>query len=178
MKAWFLRHGQTEYNLRGLCNDDPERNVRLTGTGRAQIRAAAQRLAGEPIERIIVSPLPRTRESAELVDAGRGLPIQVHADIHDIRTGFDGGSYSAYRAAIAHDPLHARAPGGESVADHRARVQRFLGWLAMQPWHCVLVVAHEETLRLAKARRDGLPETALFDLKIDNGELVALDLSL
>lgn len=176
MRAIFLRHGQTDYNIRGLCNDDPTRDVRLTGEGVRQIEAAAERLREAPIERILVSPLPRTRASAEIVNRHHDAPILVHPDIHDIRTGFDGRAYADYRAAVAHDPLHAAAPGGESLAEHRRRVLRFLDWLARQPWDCVLVVAHEETLRIARARRDGLPDAALFGLSVANGEIVEIAL--
>ena len=34
---WFMRHGQTNYNLSGLCNADPDVEVYLTDDGIKQL---------------------------------------------------------------------------------------------------------------------------------------------
>lgn len=124
-----MRHGRTNYNELGLCNDDPDADVHLNETGKQQAQAAAEQLRDVALERIIVSPLPRTRQTAEVVNRYHGLPIEVHPAIADIRSGFDGQTVAAYFAAIAHDPLNARANGGESLLDHKHRVLGLLiGW--------------------------------------------------
>ena len=61
-----------------------------------------------------------------------------------------------YLAAIVHDPIDARANGGESLRDYQGRVGGFLDWLARQPWQCVLLVAHEETLRILRAHCESI----------------------
>ncbi len=38
MKTYFMRHGQTNYNVLGLCNDDPARPVHLTDLGIEQVQ--------------------------------------------------------------------------------------------------------------------------------------------
>ena len=64
MNVICMRHGQSEYNILGLCNDDPARKVRLTEQGRRQAERAAGELREAPLERIFCSELPRTRETA------------------------------------------------------------------------------------------------------------------
>ena len=59
------------------------------------------------------------------------------------------GNSSAH--TIAGDPLNTCVNGGESLADYRRRVDGFLAWLVEQPLPCVLLVAHEETLRIFDA---------------------------
>ncbi len=44
MKLIFLRHGQTNYNVKALCNSKPNPKVRLTALGRKQAEVAAQLL--------------------------------------------------------------------------------------------------------------------------------------
>ena len=44
MKVFTVRHGQTNYNLKHLCNDDPLVNVFLTDKGKEQSRVVAQKL--------------------------------------------------------------------------------------------------------------------------------------
>lgn len=171
MELYFIRHGRTNYNDRSLCNDDPSQDVHLSELGIAQAEAAAERLRDVPIERIIVSPLPRTRQTAEIINRFHAVPIDVHPDIIDIRSGFEGRTVADYFAAIAHDPLNARVNGGESQLDHKQRVLRFIEWLTAQDEQTVLVVAHEETLRIFVSHFEGgVADEELRDLRIANCE--------
>ncbi|MBI3772037.1 MAG: histidine phosphatase family protein [Gammaproteobacteria bacterium] len=86
-----------------LCNDDPQRNVHLTPAGETQARAAAERLRNAGIERILVSELPRTRQTADIINRHHHAPIETHPLINDIRSGFDGQPVADYFAAIAHE---------------------------------------------------------------------------
>jgi broad specificity phosphatase PhoE len=171
MKLYVMRHGRTNYNDLGLCNDDPNANVHLNAIGKQQARAAAEQLRDVTLDRIIVSPLPRTRQTAEIVNRYHHAPIEVHPDITDIRSGFDGKSVAEYFAAIAHDPLNARVNGGESLLDHKQRVLGFIDGLRRQVQHTILVVAHEETVRVFVAYFEGnVADEHLRDIKIGNCE--------
>lgn len=176
VKVYLLRHGQTNYNVLGLCNDRPTSDVRLTALGREQAESAGARLRGVRLDRILTSELPRTRETAEIVNRDRGVPVAAHPDLNDWRTGLDGRPVAELYAAIAGDPLHTRLDGGESLAEHRARVFRFFDWLRTQPDDAVLVVAHEETLRAACAYFRRLTDDAMLALRFVNGELLEFDL--
>ena len=151
MRIIGLRHGQSQYNLLGLCNDIDGRCVELTGLGAAQARAAIGQLRGESIDRAFVSPLMRARQTAEVIVTALGLTMEVDERLADIRSGFDGRPVADYLAAIAADPIDTRVDGGESLRDYQRRVGGFLHWLEAQPFACVLLVAHEETLRVLEA---------------------------
>ena len=176
MKLYLMRHGRSEYNDLGLCNDDPARPVRLTGEGVRQAEAAAERLRDTPIERIVTSELPRTRQTGEIVNRRHHVPMESHPALNDIRSGFDGEPVADYFAATAHDPLHARANGGESLLDHKARVLAFLEWLKERPEQALLVVAHEETLRVFKAHFAAIADERLRDLHFVNCEVLEYEL--
>lgn len=75
---------------------------------------AALALRDAAFERILASPLPRTRQTAEIVNQFHAAPIQEHPGLADIRSGFNGKPVADYFSAIAADPLHARINGGES----------------------------------------------------------------
>jgi broad specificity phosphatase PhoE len=171
-----MRHGQSEYNVLGLCNDDPGREVRLTELGRAQAEAAATELGSAPLERIYCSELPRTRETARIVNRYHRVPIQPHPALNDIRSGCDGLPVETYFRAIAHDRLNARCGAGETLLEHKRRVLGFVDWLERQPHETVLVVAHEETLRVLVARARGLGDEAMLGLGFRNCEWLRLDL--
>ena len=176
MRVHALRHGQSEYNLLRLCNDDPTQPVPLTPLGREQAAAAAAALEGRGIEIIYASPLPRARETAAILSERIRAPVMVDARVADIRSGCEGRPVAEYQAAIAHDPLHARPCGGESLLDYRARVRGFLDWLAAQPHAVIALVAHEETLRVLKGVAEGLPPRATIDLAFGNCEVYSFEL--
>lgn len=172
MQVYFMRHGQTSYNLQHLCNDDPTQPAFLTDTGKQQAQQAAEALRHAPIERIVVSQLPRTRQTAEIINQHHHARIDTSPLINDIRSGFEGRPVEDYMAAIAHDRLHASINGGESLLQHKQRVLTFIDWLQQQPQQCLLVVAHEETLRVFKGWFEQLDDQAMIDLAFGNCEII------
>lgn len=104
----------------------------------------------------------------------------MHAAINDIRSGFDGRPVAEYQVAIAHDPLHVAVNGDESLLEHRARVAGFLDWLegfgAREDLPGVLVVAHEETLRVVAAHYRGLDDEAMRAVSANNAEAWCFEL--
>lgn len=172
MHLYFMRHGQTNYNIRGLCNDDPCQDVHLTETGIQQAQNIAQQLRQKPIELIVTSQLPRTRQTAEIINEHHHVPIVSHAAINDIRSGFDGRTVTEYFSATEPDPLHIRANGGESLLDHKKRVLTYLDWLKIQPQRVILTVAHEETLRVFHACFNNIPDEQLRSLHFGNCEVL------
>lgn len=176
MLAYFMRHGQTNYNRKALCNSDPDIDVHLTAEGRKQASAASHLLADIELRNIIVSRLPRTRQTAEIVNQAHGVPILVHAGIDDIRSGCEGRPVQEYQAAIAHDPMHARIRDGESLYEHRARVVNYLHWLPSLKTPTTLTIAHEETLRVIVAHFERLTDEEMRALHFDNCQIVSYPL--
>ncbi len=174
---YFMRHGETNYNVLGLCNDDPHDDVRLTERGKAQARAAAAKLLNAQLARIVVSPLPRTRETADIVNATHCAPIVVEPDIIDWKTGLNGKPVAELFARIAADPLHTRIGDGESLLDHKQRVWNFLERFVPTVHETTLVVAHEETLRVATAYFNGLSNEAMRALHYDNCAILSFDVA-
>ncbi len=172
MPLWFMRHGETNYNRLGLCNDDPRRDVSLTQRGIRQAEQAAGQLRHKPLRRILVSELPRTRQTADIVNRYHHVPIHAAPALNDIRSGFDGQPFTDYFAAIAHDPLHARIRDGESLLDHKQRIVAFLEDLRSRREDAVLIVAHEETLRAVDAWFRHLPDSRLRDQHFSNGAIL------
>lgn len=173
-----MRHGRTNYNDLDLCNDDPTADVHLNEMGKKQAETAVEKLRDLKLDRIIFSPLPRTRQTAEIINRYHQLEIETHPAISDIRSGFDGRAVDEYFAAIAYDPLNARVNSGESLLDHKKRVLSFINWLKQQPQGNILVVAHEETLRVFKSCFDGDVENEhLRDIHIGNCDYTRYTLS-
>jgi len=67
VKVWILRHGEAEPHARR----DAERE--LTAHGREQVLQSAAHLIGQPLDRILVSPYIRARQTAALVRDALGF---------------------------------------------------------------------------------------------------------
>jgi broad specificity phosphatase PhoE len=148
----LVRHGETDDNAADRFQgriDTP-----LNERGREQSRALAETLAGEGLRALYSSPLSRARETAEIIGARLGLePV-----LDDRLMEADAGDWSGrlYSEIVADDPSAFvawratepgfRFPGGESVADQRARVSAVLSDVAAGPLPA-LVVTHGGTIR-------------------------------
>jgi probable phosphoglycerate mutase len=111
----------------------------LAPEGAAQAAAVAERLHGEPIRALFVTPLQRTAQTAEPLVAATGLRPVVIEDLREVHLGeWEGGEY---RIRLAdRDPIAMQAlmeerwdaiPGAESMDALSARVgaglERMLG---------------------------------------------------
>jgi len=177
MQVMAMRHGESTFNTLGLCNDDPARNVHLTAAGRLQAGQAAEKLRRSPLEHIYCSELPRARETAEIVGNFHRVRIEPRAELNDIRTGCDGEPVEEYFRRIAHDRLNTRVGDGETLLEHQQRIMGFVDWLATQrPYQQVLVVAHEETLRVFAAYAGKLSDEVMLGLDFENCEIFKFNL--
>lgn len=131
----FVRHGQTEYNLRGILAGSTD--VALTETGLREAAAAADILAGEPLRHVCSSPLKRAHDTARLIAAPHHLPITVIADLRERDWGeWEGQMFPA-------DLGHPRPPGGESLDAYLGRVEHALArFFALTGDGPAVMVAH------------------------------------
>lgn len=121
MQVTLIRHGKTAGNseLRYIGRTDEP----LTGEGIAQVEAAG---ADPDVQTVYVSPLQRTRQTAQLLFPNARQ--QVVDDLREMDFGdFEGRSYNemaddaAYRAWVDSDCL-APCPNGESREQFAQRV--------------------------------------------------------
>jgi broad specificity phosphatase PhoE len=173
---WLARHGETDANAEGRVQGsiDPPLNDR----GRDQARELAERVGPLGIRALYTSQLQRARETAEIVGRAIGLEPLVDARFAESYRGEWEGRLIA--EIKAEDPggwqgsLAAgngfRFPGGESLAEHAARVEAALADVANGPLPA-LVVCHGGTIRrVVAARRPHELTAGTFG----NGALVAV----
>jgi len=166
-QLYLVRHGQTEWNIEGRYQGQAD--LPLNAAGRAQAMSLSQQLAGIQFAAVYSSDLRRARETAEILAAPSGMAVQLDPRLREIKLGEWEGQlvteivtrYPAAWAERLRDPLHARAPGGESVAEVAARVAEAATAIAQaHPTGRVLVVSHGLALAtlLCQARRQPLAE--------------------
>jgi 2,3-bisphosphoglycerate-dependent phosphoglycerate mutase len=115
---YYVRHGQTEANVRGFIAGSMD--VPLTVLGLKQANAAARVLAREPITAIYSSPLRRARDSAEPLAKALGLNVNVLPELSERRRGeLEGQAISLGQADV-------QSAAGETFPVFTQRVLRGL----------------------------------------------------
>jgi broad specificity phosphatase PhoE len=151
-RVYLMRHGSVTYFDAAGKPYLPE-SVPLNEQGRAQAAAAGRIFANENIrfDRVIVSGLPRTVETANgvLAETGQNIALEQWPELAEIRGGklasiSDANLKEAFTAAFEGvAPEHKRFLGGESIGELMDRVHPCIGRLRSdRSWDTVLLVLH------------------------------------
>jgi probable phosphoglycerate mutase len=130
---WFLRHGETDWNIDSRAQGDID--IPLNATGLAQARAVAPRL--------------RNRDTAQIVADELGLPVEFDEGLREVKFGVREGEPMAEWFATWVDGEYT-PEGAESFVALRARAVAALNRALARPAP-VLVVGHGALFRATRA---------------------------
>lgn len=151
-RVFLMRHGSVTYFDEAGKPHLPE-TVPLNEAGRAQAAAAGQAFAADGIQfdRVIVSGLPRTVETAMrvLAETGQRIQLETWPELAEIRGGKLSGIpddqlreafTGAFEGVV---PEQRRFLGGESVGELMDRIHPAIAnLLADDSWDTALLVLH------------------------------------
>lgn len=178
MKIYFARHGRTNYNDLELCNADPSVDVHITPEGEEQAKTLADRLKDVPIERIFVSQLKRTQQTAAIVNEFHKAPVETAPLLNDHRSGYESKPAKLLEEALdrAEDRWTARFNDGESIEDVKQRVKTFLDELKTKPYDVVLVVTSQWIVQVAVAIIENISNEEAWKLEVQPGDYFELEI--
>ena len=155
-----VRHGRTVSNAAGLLLGRADPDLDELGIDQARrLGAALGHEAGPAVDRIVTSPLARTRQTAAAVAAATGAAVTVDERFVELDYGewdqrpladVAADEWAAWRADVAFAP-----PGGESLAELGRRVRSGLDDLAEEARDDE---AEREHAGLAEGRLDALTD--------------------
>jgi broad specificity phosphatase PhoE len=148
--VFLARHAESVLNQEGRVNGDPSVLAPLTERGREEARLLGAQLAYVELDLCIHTRFPRTRETAELVLAGRPVPVEVEPRLDDVKIGdLDGEPLACYRETKRALGRKQPFPGGESLDAAALRYADAFERLAGIEAERMLVVCHEIPVRYA-----------------------------
>lgn len=166
--VYLVRHGATQWNESGRWAGRSD--MPLSDLGRLQAERLAERLAADPgaFARAFTSGLMRADETARIVAARLGVPVEVDARLLEMAYGeWEGKTPEEIRRTPEGAALLARwvarpatiaAPGGEAPLDV---LDRALEWIretgARFPGGRLLAAGHRSTNRILIAHARGIP---------------------
>jgi len=144
-----VRHGESEANAAHVFagqTDSP-----LTARGREQAKTVAAHLRPIAFDRIVTSPLSRTKDTAAEIAAGRGIPVEIYPDLIEIHVGDAAGKrFDEMRGLPNYDGegFH-QWPGGESLEQVATRAMRVIDRLVDESaGKTICVVGHGGVTRI------------------------------
>lgn len=176
MQAYFIRHGETNYNLLDLCNDDPTKDVHLTELGKEQADIIAETLKHIDIDLVFISELPRTKETAEIITKNHDVKFRIDPRINDRKTGFDSRPVPDFFNALKPDMFNLKFNDGESFQEEKKRVFSFLEDLKLLKHKTILIVTHSEILQIINGYFNNLSDKDMWNTKIDNCQVLEFEI--
>jgi len=184
VRLYFVRHGETDWNLERRYQG--QRDIPLNATGRGQARRNGLKLKttlGTEAAALdyVASPLLRASETIEIVRAEIGLPARSYrtdARLTEINYGswegqpwqeiatFDAAGYRARQA----DLWNWQPQGGESYKMLADRVGAWLGEVARD----TVAVAHGGVSRALRLLLLGLTPSAAMALEVPQDRILVL----
>ena len=172
---WLVRHGQTNWNLEGRYQGQAD--VPLNEAGWAQARALLTEWPARDFAAIYSSDMRRALDTAQLIGAHLNLPVEIDRRLREVGLGLWEGmvvgdiqaKYAAEWLERTSDPLNARPPGGETLAEVAVRAWAAADDLARaHDSREVVVVAHGLTLAAIRVRALSLPLEVAYAHVPDN----------
>jgi broad specificity phosphatase PhoE len=168
---YLIRHGETQWSLDGRHTGRTD--LPLTANGESQARRLGLALQGLRFSQVLVSPLQRARQTCTL--AGLGAQARVDQDLSEWDYGsYEGQTRAQIQAQRPHwDVFEDGCPGGESVGDLEARVDRVRDGLRRAGGRIALI-SHGHFLRALGVRWLDQPLSLGRHLALDAGSLSEL----
>ena len=171
-EIYLIRHGETEWSRSGKHTGISD--IPLTEHGREQAKLLRAALATTNFERVLTSPLRRTRETCEL--AGLAARAEIDPDLMEWNYGDYEGLTSDQ--SHAHRPAwtifdDGGGPGGETPEQVGVRVDRVIARVRASSGD-VALFAHGHVLRVLAARWLEMAPSAGAHFLLDTATLSVL----
>ncbi|WP_139920532.1 histidine phosphatase family protein [Hymenobacter sp. DG01] len=182
-KIYLIRHGQTDFNVRGIVQGSGV-DSSLNEAGRRQAARFFAAYRHVPFDKVYTSVLQRTHQSVQGF-LELGLPHEQHAGLNEISWGTREGTritpeedeeYHRVLQDWKAGRTHVRMEGGESPDDVAARQRPVIELLTSRPEEeTVLVCMHGRAMRVLLCQLLGYPLSQMDSFEHHNLCLYQLD---
>ena len=180
MRALYLvRHGQSVSNA--VRRFQGVQDVPLSDLGRRQAAAVGAALRARSFAHVYASPLGRARHTAEIILAGRDVPLTFVEGLRELSLGdWEGRTVEEVRALPGdpyarwvRDPVEYLPPSAEPLDAVQQRVLFAMNRIAAAhpDGEDVLVVAHGGVISAYLAHCLGLPLSGIWRLTLSNASV-------
>lgn len=179
MKIYFVRHGQTDWNLeQKMQGGESEKD--LNETGIEQAKQTREKIKDLKYDMIIRSPMKRVEQTTDLINERKDVPIVIDERIRERKLGELEGHVVTEEIEnnIWDYELNYDIPGGERIKDFEKRILEFIQEIKQKySDKTILVVAHGGVAKLLIANLWGMPESKnLVEISVKNCEVLEFEI--
>lgn len=160
MRFFYVRHGQTDWNLAGkMQGGQTERPLNETGIHQAE--ETRKILEGKEFDLVIVSPMKRAKQTANIIIDNRNVPVIIDERLRERKLGeLEGNTITEQCEEEIWDcKLNKSYKNGESVLEFEKRVLEFIEEAKKKyKDKTVLIVAHGGVAKVFKKYLYGTPK--------------------
>lgn len=179
MKIYYVRHGQTDLNLaKKMQGGGTEKELNETGVSQAY--NTKKELENVKYNLVICSPMKRAKQTAEIINEGRDIPIITDERIRERKLGdYEGRDVTEEMENNIWDyKLNYNIPNGENLHDFENRINEFFDDIK-EKYHdkTILIVAHGGIAKVIKSHLYGMPESQnLAEISMNNCEIIEFEI--
>lgn len=182
--VYLVRHGSTKEAESGKIYSDPD--VLLSEKGLKQAEALAAWLKSIEVDYIISSPAARVLATTNLLIQAKKIPSEICPSLNEIYSGeWEGKSYLEIKKTAPEqyerwlqDPFHRSPPGGESIAQLKARViDDFDKIIHKHEGKKILLVTHAGVIRSIIVHALKMQLEDFWRLVVPTGTISKVDIS-
>ena len=166
MKLYVIRHGQTNWNLKGIIQG--QKDIELNDKGINEARKAKDEFNSLKIDLIMCSPLKRAKETAKILNTDKNINIIYKSELIERGLGdFEGESCITEEDDIYNYHMNKTIRNIEPVVDLCNRVNELIDEIKNKyKGKNILLVTHSGTARAIERYFYGIDENG--DLQPEN----------
>lgn len=177
MKIYVMRHGKTVWNEKQITQG--QTNNRLSKNGKIKTQEVAQKYADTSFDVIFCSPLMRTMQTANIMNAFHGIKIIKDARLIEIDQGiFTGRSKNSLTdEEKKHKLSRDKKYGLETYQSVQKRTKNFIEDLKKLQYKSVLIITHNVSASfIEEIVTNKNNDTNCENRHFDNSEIKCFDL--
>lgn len=177
---YLVRHGESAANTEGKYQGQTY-DTHLSALGKRQVQLIANYFKDKKIDEIWVSPLTRTKETAQAISIAVSLPYRLEPLLLETDHGEWAGKekkwvkrhYPEFSKIWQERPGEADFPGGERFADVVERARKVLERHPDGEKN-VIMVSHDNTIRAILSVAERRDINKMWDYPMENASIAVL----
>lgn len=183
MKIYFVRHGETDYNVARRIQGGMDTQLNARGIEQAKALGNKCLESSLKVDAIFSSPKKRAKKTAEIISKALCMPFETLVGLEEVNLGkWQGLTWSEVRVRYSvefnewyHKRRYTKVSSGESYQEMLTRVMEALKKVEEEGHNQVLIVTHSAVLMCILCLINDEPFEVMKKFKPDNGEIILID---
>lgn len=183
MKLFLIRHGQTDWNLKGKIQGSYDSELNNTGIFQAEELSKKVLELNYKISKIYSSPQKRAMKTAEILSQAINVDFISTEGLEEINLGkWQGLSWKEVKEKYPTEyeewyikRRHTKSPKGESYQDMLDRALTSIHKIINENSHDVAIVTHSAVIMCLQCYITDTPFDEMMKFKTDNSIITEID---